>query len=88
MCYKDNMTVEVYKQKGFDLVLTDDKTLVRTNLQVFLLYSPYAKKYLMNIRSRAVLCEFQDLNDLCGMFYNEKDEKVVQMMPTHLEAYV
>lgn len=82
------MTVVIYKQKGFELVLTDDKTLVRTNLQVFLLYAPYAPTYIREIRERAVCEGAYDLNDLCGMFYDDNDRKMVEMMPTRLESYV
>lgn len=78
----------VYKQKGFDLVLTDDKTLVRTSLQVFLLYSPYAPTYIKCIRECAERGEVHDLDELCGMFFNEHNKKMVHMMPTKIEAYV
>lgn len=78
----------IYKQKGFDLVLTDDKTLVRTNLQVFLLHSAYAPTYIREIRNCAERGEVHDMNELCGMFYNEDHRKMVDMMPTRLDQYV
>lgn len=77
------IAVERYSRRGFDIVLTDDRTLVSTNLQVFLL-SPTEwnyRKYVEAIRVEAGLGNIKDWNELCTMFKHEnKEEMVVRMI--------
>ena len=72
----------IYKRKGFDFVIMDNKTLVRTNLQVFLLSSLVSPTYVTTIREAIEHGEIEDLNELCGRFYNDDRNVVVSMTPT------
>lgn len=73
----------VYKRNGFEFVVMDNnKTLVRTHLQVFLLTSLVSPTYVTSIRECIERGEIQDLNELCGRFYNEERNVVISMVPT------
>lgn len=77
------MVVQSYSRKGFDIVFADDKTLVRTNLQVFLLTPTEWNytKYVEAIRVEASLGNIKDWDELCSMFkHEERHDLVVQMV--------
>jgi hypothetical protein len=83
--------VERYKRNGFELVLTTDKTLVRTPLQVFLLTAQQYSHgtYIDTIRMSAEKGEIKDMNELCGMFYKiGTNERVINMIPVRECWYV
>jgi hypothetical protein len=82
------MVAEIYNRKGFDILLTADKTLVRTNLQAFLLYTSRHSFQIDAIRDEIFCGHIADLNELVGMFYNEKNEKIVEMLPVRIDLYV
>jgi len=80
-------TVERYARKGFEVVLADDKTLVKTNLQVFLL-SPSEfnyRAYVREIRAEIALGHIKDWNELCGMFRHKESGMLVVSMIRVLE---
>lgn len=85
------MKVECFSRKGFEIVFADDKTLVRTNLQVFLL-SPTEwnySKYIEAIRVEVELGNIKDWNELYGMFkHHDRNDLVVQMIAVQKGYYI
>ena len=81
--------VAIHKAKGFDIILTDSAILVRTKLQVSLLYCDnYGYQcYIDSIRDHAK--EIKDFNDLFGYFYHPNTKSlIIKMRSVKLEWYV
>lgn len=78
-----------HKQASFEIVCVEGKTLVRTNLQVFLLSAPGYGKYIDRINSEYGYGRVKDFNELCGMFLHEdRGKPIVNMIPVKREWYV
>lgn len=76
------MVVECFSRKGFEILFANDKTLVRTNLQVFLL-SPTEwnyKCYVEAIRVEVSLGNINNWDELCGMFKHQSKEGMAVAM--------
>ena len=72
--------VAIHKAKGFDIILTDSAILVKTNLQVSLLYCDHYvyQCYIDSIRDHAK--EIKDYNDLFGYFYHPGTKELIIKM--------
>lgn len=69
-----------YKANGFDIILTDSEILVKTKLQVSLLYCEYYtyKAYLDYIRIKAP--EIKTFADLFSYFYHPISKELIIKM--------
>jgi hypothetical protein len=69
--------VAIHKAKGFDIILTDSAILVKTNLQVSLLYCDHYgyQCYIDQIRDH--LPEIKTFNDLFGFFYHPRTHELI-----------
>lgn len=83
--------LERYERKGFEFIFSDDKTLVKTDLQVFLLcprdwnYSGYINE----IRSEVTTGNIKNWDELCSMLkHRETGELVVNMIAVSGSRYL
>ena len=85
------MTVERYERKGFDIILTDERVLVKTPLQVFLVTPKEYNynQYIYEIKNAAQCGKIKDWNELCGMFlHKDKGTSVIKLILVSESTYL
>lgn len=72
--------VAIHKANGFDIILTDSEILVRTNLQVSLLYCDHYgyQSYMDSIRDH--IKDIKTFDDLFGFFYHPRTRELIIKM--------
>lgn len=86
--YKDNYMGIEYKLKYFTAVFDDDKILLKTDMQTFLVKATKNKKYLDYIKEHISSGSIKCYNDLFNFMYNEdKTVKLLEMVAVEEKWY-
>ena len=85
------MTVERYERKGFSIILTDERVIVKTPHQVFLI-APREYNYTQYINEIRIATQcgwIKDWNELCGMFlHKDRGTSVIKLILVSESTYL